>query len=169
MKREENITKTESITVAERKRPDKKPVAAKILLFILIVLLLSGAFLLTLRPWDRLPDPADLDEIDLTAMRSDMVNKCVTDMHIHRPEAYFGKPVRARGEYYSGWSEPLQKNCHFVVIKGVVTCCPQGLEITYDGDFPEHYKTVEVYGTFEFYEQNGNTFYYIKVTDLSVL
>lgn len=109
-------------------------------------------------------------DYDLTKMNSDMIYATVYQMMID-PDSYIGKTVKMKGLYYASYNELNDKYYHFVVVADAAACCSQGIEFVWDRGqhiYPDEYPLdeteVEVVGTFEGYQEEGedNTYYRLR-------
>ncbi|MBQ9228500.1 MAG: hypothetical protein IJ168_06660 [Eubacterium sp.] len=107
-------------------------------------------------------------DVDLTTLTSTMVYSEVYNM-LMTPEEYEGKTVRMKGAFTS-FEDPDTGNVYYAcIIADATACCQQGLEFVpqaqyrYPEDYPEEYGDIEVYGTFEQYEENGLN--YVRLVD----
>lgn len=108
----------------------------------------------------------DID-VDLVGVNSNMIYAQVYEM-MTRPEDYLGKTVRIEGEFKVYANEELNKSNYVVLIADALACCQQGMEFIWKGehkfpdDYPEPNSTVQVTGTYQSYEENGGTYYYLE-------
>ena len=113
-------------------------------------------------------------DVDLTVLSSTMVYAEVNNI-MTSPKNYVGKTIKMSGLYYASYFDQTDQYYHYVVITDATSCCPQGLEFTWDGnhaypdDYPEDQAQIEVIGVFDSYDELGQTYYYLDVSDLSVL
>ena len=113
-------------------------------------------------------------DVDLTVLSSTMVYAEVNNI-MTSPKNYVGKTIKMNGLYYASYFDQTDQYYHYVVITDATSCCPQGLEFTWDGnhaypdDYPEDQANIEVIGVFDSYDELGQTYYYLDVNDLSVL
>ncbi len=98
----------------------------------------------------------DRSEIDLTEMNSTMVYSEVSQM-MQSPGKYRGKQVRMKGSAAS--AEYMGKTYHACLIKDATACCSQGIEyVLIEGDYPADGTEITVYGTFDYYEEEGKIY-----------
>ena len=110
-------------------------------------------------------------DYDLTEMGSDMVYATVYQM-MTTPEEYEGKTFRMEGLFYKTFYEPQAKYYYYCVIQDATACCAQGIEFVWeDGSHtdPEEYPAddteIEVEGTFETYEEEGDPYMYCRLSN----
>lgn len=110
-------------------------------------------------------------DVDLTQLSSTMVYSEVYNM-MYTPQDYVGKTVKMNGAfnlYCQRTDENGQPNFDYpiyyaCVIADATACCTQGLEFVLDGnftypdDYPELGRDITVTGTFETYEEAGDTY-----------
>lgn len=103
-------------------------------------------------------------DVDLTTMSSTMVYGEVFDI-MANPDAYIGKTIKLRGQYFATFYEPTGKYYHSVVIQDATACCSQGIEFVWDQDrhvYPDEYPPdgteVEITGIFETYTEEGSIY-----------
>lgn len=108
------------------------------------------------------------DYIDLTTMNSTMVYAQVNDMMVLNSEAYLDKTIKAYGKYNFN-SDYAVEGQHFIVINDATLCCPQGIEIMYENDFPAIDTMILIEGKFSKYEKSGVLYYYILITSLTII
>ena len=124
---------------------------------------------------DGLPSPdksgANGVDYDLTQMGSDMVYATVYQMMVS-PEQYEGKTFRIEGNFYATYYEPTAKYYFYCIIQDATACCAQGLEFVWDDGshiYPDEYPAdnakVVVEGTFETYQEEGDTNLYCRLKD----
>lgn len=112
--------------------------------------------------------------LDLTTLGSTMVYGEVFSMMME-PEAYLGRTIKMEGIYYCNYYPEIDRHYHFVVVEDATACCAQGLEFTLEGehsypeDYPEDKALIEITGVWTSYEDDGNTFYYLVTTGITVL
>lgn len=114
-------------------------------------------------------------DLDLTLMDGTMVYSTVYDM-VTNPGTYLGKTVRIKGTFSSSYDETSKMNYYFVVVGDVTSCCSQGVEFIWDNnehsypdDYPAENAQVEISGTFDQYDELGNTYFYVAADNLTVL
>lgn len=111
---------------------------------------------------EQTEDDAAID-IDLTTMSSTMVYAQVYDM-VTNPDDFLGKTVRAAGPFAVYTDEKTEKNYFACIIKDATACCAQGMEFELEGkheypdDYPELDTEITVEGTFDKYEEAGQTY-----------
>jgi uncharacterized membrane protein YcgQ (UPF0703/DUF1980 family) len=86
-------------------------------------------------------------------------------------EDYLGKTIKYEGFFES--DEWEGRTSRYVVRNGP-GCCPgvdntAGFEVTWDNPYPEQNDWVEVVGTLEVYEEDGEKYLQIALTSLNVL
>jgi hypothetical protein len=113
-------------------------------------------------------------DVDLTALSSMMVYSEVFYM-MTRPEEYLGKTVRLSGPYYATYYDPTERYIHYVLVEDATACCQSGLEFVWEGEhaYPEDYPPdetpVEITGVYEEYQEEGETYYRLKVQEMNIL
>lgn len=118
-------------------------------------------------------DAGEVD-VDLTALSATMVYAEVYNM-MTAPEAYMGKTVKMRGQYYASYYEVTDNYYHYVIIADATACCQQGIEFIWNGDhqypqdYPDDNTQIEVTGIFGSYEELGYTFYYLSTDAITVV
>lgn len=117
---------------------------------------------------------SDVD-YDLTQMNSDLVYATVYQLMVD-PSTYEGKTIRMSGSYYAEWYEQTQKNYFCVIIQDALGCCAQGMEFIWDDgshiypdEYPQENATVEVTGTFETYQEEGDAKLYCRLKDATMI
>lgn len=110
-------------------------------------------------------------DYDLTTMEGDMVYASVYQMMVD-PEEFEGKTVKISGKYYASFYEPNNKYYHYVIIEDAAACCAQGMEFIWDDgshiypdEYPKNDSYVEVVGTFESYEEEGDGRLYCRLKE----
>jgi len=117
--------------------------------------------------------PAGVVDVDLTAMSSIMVYSEVYNIMM-KPDKYVGKTIKTRGPYYAE-HDGNGENYHFVIIEDATSCCRQGLEFIWNGDhaypddYPDENARIEIAGVFRKHAEDGVTYYYLAVNDITVL
>lgn len=102
-------------------------------------------------------------DIDLTTLSSTMVYAQVYDM-VSNPDNFIGKTVRASGPFAVYTDDASGKNYFACIIKDATACCAQGMEFELEGkhdypaDYPELNTDITVEGTFDKYEEAGQTY-----------
>lgn len=119
-------------------------------------------------------EAADGVDYDLTAMSSDMVYAAVYQMMID-PGTYIGKTFRMDGLYYATYYEPTAQYYHYCIIQDAAACCAQGLEFVWDDgshaypdEYPKDNEEVVVEGTFETYQEDGDSNLYCRLKDTTL-
>ncbi|MDR1753789.1 MAG: hypothetical protein LBR74_02645 [Eubacterium sp.] len=113
-------------------------------------------------------------DVDLTALSGTMVYAEVYNMMVN-PTDYLGKTVKLSGPYSTRYYDVTDEYYHYVIVEDATACCQQGLEFIWSGqhvfpdDYPVDQTEIEILGIFDSYEELGNTFFYIKADDLSVI
>jgi len=112
---------------------------------------------------------ADPNVIDLTLLSSTLIYAEVFAM-MQTPESYLGKTIRMSGVYAYDYLEETEKTYYFVLIKDAEECCQQGLEFVLQEnlDYPPDNSNIIISGTFESYEEQGNTYYFVKADEITV-
>lgn len=114
---------------------------------------------------------SDTDEecdIDLTIDNADLIYATVFAM-VYTPEDYVGKTVKMKGQFVFYYDEVGEQYLYACLIKDAMACCAQGLEFipagdcVYPDDFPPAMTEINVTGTFNTLEDNGET--YVALTD----
>ena len=106
-------------------------------------------------------------DVDLTKLSSTMVYSEVYNM-MYTPENYIGKTVKMSGMFVAYTNQDQSQFYPAVIIADATACCSQGLEFVLEGNpsYPEGYPEMEteitVVGTFETYEEDGNTYCRLK-------
>lgn len=107
-------------------------------------------------------------EIDLTIDNADLIYAEVFAM-VYTPEDYVGKTVKMKGQFVFYYDEEAGMYYYACLIKDAMACCAQGLEFipagdcVYPDDFPPAMTEINVTGTFNILEDNGET--YVALTD----
>ena len=102
-------------------------------------------------------------DVDLTALSSTMVYSEVYNM-LTVPDDYIGKTVKMSGMFVAYTNQDESQYYPAVIIADATACCSQGLEFVLEGNpsYPEGYPKLEteitVIGTFETYDEDGNTY-----------
>lgn len=117
------------------------------------------------KPEDNKPESGleDAIDVDLTKLSSTMVYSEVYNM-MYTPEDYIGKTVKMSGMFVAYTNQDQSQFYPAVIIADATACCSQGLEFVLEGNpsYPEGYPEMEteitVVGTFETYEEEGNTY-----------
>lgn len=106
---------------------------------------------------------SDTVDVDLTKLSSTMVYSEVYNM-LYIPENYIGKTVKMSGMFVTYTNQDESQVYPAVLIADATACCSQGLEFLLEGNpaypegYPEMKTEITVIGTFETYEEEGNTF-----------
>lgn len=132
----------------------------------------AGAVPLPPTPSSQESNPEGVD-VDLTQLSSIMVFAKVYDM-MYAPEDYLGMTIKMQGSYYASYYEETKQYYHYVLIEDATACCQQGIEFIWEGrnypdDFPADGTIIEMVGTFDSYEEEGITYYYLATNDVSIL
>jgi len=113
-------------------------------------------------------------DYDLTTMGSDMVYATVYQLMVN-PDEYVGKTFKMNGLYYASYYEPTSKYYNYCIIKDAMACCAQGLEfvcedesLTYPDDYPTENAEITVTGTFEKYQEEGDTNLYCRLSNATM-
>ena len=107
-------------------------------------------------------------DIDLTIDNADLIYAEVFAM-VYTPEDYVGKTVKMKGQFVFYYDEEASQYYYACLIKDAMACCAQGLEFipagdcVYPDDFPPAMTEINVTGTFNILEDNGET--YVALTD----
>ena len=107
-------------------------------------------------------------DIDLTIDNADLIYAEVFAM-VYTPEDYVGKTVKMKGQFVFYYDEEAGMYYYACLIKDAMACCAQGLEFiptgdcVYPDDFPPAMTDINVTGTFNILEDNGET--YVALTD----
>jgi len=117
-------------------------------------------------------NPAEGIDIDLTLLSPIMIYSEVYYM-VTMPEKYIGLKVRMQGDYAT-YEDPVSGIVyHGCIIKDATQCCAQGIEFeptsdyAYPADYPTDGTLVTVTGTFDTYEEDGNTFFTLRNSEMS--
>ena len=117
-------------------------------------------------PYDieaRLANGAEGVDIDLTVLSANMVYSEVFAM-VYAPDEYIGKVIKMEGTFVYIYDEVSDKEYFACIIRDATECCAQGIEFvitseySYPDDFPADGEQICVIGTFDKYEENGNTY-----------
>ena len=106
-------------------------------------------------------------DVDLTKLNSTMVYSEVYNM-MTSPDDYKGKIIKVTGQFAVYHDDENNKDYFACLIADAATCCSQGLEFelegeyTYPDDYPKVEEEVTLYGTFNTYEENGNTYCHLE-------
>lgn len=111
----------------------------------------------------------DKVDVDLTVLSSTMVYSEVYAM-LYTPEDYEGKTVKMSGTFavYEG----PERNYYACIISDATACCSQGIEFQWKGthsypqDYPMIDQMIEVIGTFQYYEEDGQVYCELVDADL---
>lgn len=114
----------------------------------------------------RLEDLKQYDvDIDLTTLNTTMLQARVNEI-LENPNDYKGKTVRVTGSYNKSYYDQTDKYYDYVLGYDQTMCCA-AWEIEFMGDCVpediEQYTTIGLVGTFDFYEELGQTYFYINV------
>ncbi len=102
-------------------------------------------------------------DVDLTTLSSTMVYSEVYNM-MSEPDDYLGKTIKMDGSFAVFHNEETDKYYYACIIQDATACCSQGLEFELNGDYkyPDDYpaegENVCVVGTFDVYEEGGNSY-----------
>lgn len=105
---------------------------------------------------------------DLTTMNANMVYSYIFSM-LNTPDSYFGQTFRMQGQYNEMYDENTKTTYHFVIIADAAACCAQGMEFILEDTtaaYPAVGAEIEVVGTYQTYEENGNPFCYISASSM---
>ena len=126
-------------------------------------------------PYDieaRLANGAEGVDIDPTVLSANMVYSEVFAM-VYAPNEYIGKVIKMEGTFVYIYDEVSDKEYFACIIRDATECCAQGIEFvttsdfTYPDDFPADGEQICVIGTFDKYEENGNT--YLTLRDAVII
>lgn len=118
-------------------------------------------------------DPSHVEEpvaIDLTQMTPTMVYSVIYDIMVNT-DRYYGRTILLDGFF----DTDLDEKYYFVVVPDATACCSQGLEFklgdtkVYPDDYPEKSADIRLRGTLEKYEEEGQSYCYIKADWVKVL
>lgn len=104
-------------------------------------------------------------DIDLTTLNTTMLQARVNEI-LDNPNDYKGKTVRVTGSYNKSYYEQTGKYYNYVLGYDQTMCCAAwGIEFLGDcvPEEIEQYTTIGLVGTFDFYEELGQTYFYINV------
>ena len=104
-------------------------------------------------------------DIDLTTLNTTMLQARVNEI-LENPNDYKGKTVRVTGSYNKSYYEQTGKYYNYVLGYDQTMCCAAwGIEFMGDSvpEEIEPYSTIGLVGTFDFYEELGQTYFYINV------
>lgn len=104
-------------------------------------------------------------DIDLTTLNTTMLQARVNEI-LENPNDYKGKTVRVTGSYNKSYYEQTDKYYNYVLGYDQTMCCAAwGIEFMGDSvpEEIEPYSTIGLVGTFDFYEELGQTYFYINV------
>lgn len=146
----------------------RKSVVGAMMVLLFIVAILTGCS--TNKQVDYQVVESGVD-YDLTAMSQSMVYGTVYQMMVY-PDKFVGKTVKMRGQYTYEFYDKTNQYYHYVQIADAAACCAQGIEFVWqDGShvFPESYPEeaaeIEVIGTFETYEETGDSNLYCRLAN----
>lgn len=115
--------------------------------------------------------PAQVIDVDLTAMSSTMVYSEVYNM-MTEPDGYMGKSVKMQGNFAVYFDETTEKFYYACLIADATACCSQGLEFilaeafSFPEDYPEIGADITVTGIFDTYTENG--YLYAQLIDATL-
>ena len=104
-------------------------------------------------------------DIDLTTLNNTMLQARVNEI-LENPNDYKGKTVRVTGTYSKSYYEQTDQYYNYVLGYDETMCCAAwGIEFMGDSvpEEIEQYTTIGLVGTFDFYEELGQTYFYINV------
>ena len=113
-------------------------------------------------------------DVDLTAL-SKTVAQAEFQNILSNADDYLGKTIKVNGQYYSLFVDRTGNYHHFVIVVPGDECCMMGFEFKLSGDhvYPDDYPAqnvmIEVTGTFERYNENGNSNLHLADSDMTVL
>ena len=114
----------------------------------------------------RLEDLKQYDvDIDLTTLNTTMLQARVNEI-LENPNDYKGKTVRVTGSYNKSYYDQTDKYYDYVLGYDQTMCCAAwGIEFMGDcvPEDIEQYTTIGLVGTFDFYEELVQTYFYINV------
>ena len=99
-------------------------------------------------------------DYDLTQMSSDMVYATVYQMMV-APEEYEGKTFRIDGNFYAAYYEATKKYYFYCIVQDATACCAQD-------EYPEDNAEIVVEGTFETYQEEGDSSLYCRLFDATL-
>ncbi len=113
-------------------------------------------------------------DVDLTKLSSTMVYSEVYNM-MSKPEDYVGKTIKIEGAYFASYWKETGKYYHCVLISDATACCQNGIEFVWDNGthvYPDEYPpddtVIELTGVFGLYEEDGQSYCYLKTDDITV-
>ncbi|MCL2053714.1 MAG: hypothetical protein FWG90_04620 [Oscillospiraceae bacterium] len=105
-------------------------------------------------------------DVDLTPLSVTMLYAEINNIY-QNADRYLGHNIKMKGPYYTIYDEQSNKQYHYIIAEVADDCCIQGFEFIINGeppaDFPAIYEEIELSGTFQSYENAGQTLYYISV------
>ncbi len=109
-------------------------------------------------------------DIDLTTMSDTMVFSQVYDIMLNYT-AYMGQSINLVGQFNSLYYEEISQTLNFVVINDALGCCPQGLELRFEGDvtMPDVNANISIQGEFTTYKEGDFEFFCIMVENMTVI
>ena len=108
------------------------------------------------------------DIIDITEK---MYVTWINEIYVNSDD-YLGKTIKIEGMYLSDYIDVTQMTYHFVYRVGP-GCCGNdgsmcGFEFVYDGEFPKDNDWIEVIGTLEEYEEDGEEYLRLHADKVTV-
>ena len=98
------------------------------------------------------------EELDLSSKSSNMAYTDLYYMAEH-PKEYIGKIVKIKGTYKSSFDKKLQRECHVCIVQDALKCCSLEMEFRLNNTlYPKDKEKITVKGTFQTYEENGETY-----------
>ena len=127
-------------------------------------------------PDDSQPASSGGIDYDFSDMNYNLINAMNFEMAIN-PEAYYGKKIKMRGQFFSAIEPDSQKRFYYCVVYDPTACCQAGLDFVmedkvYPDDFPEEEAYIEIVGTFEDFSEflnDGRSYAGIRCESLKVL
>ncbi len=109
-------------------------------------------------------------DIDLTTMSDTMVYSQVYDIMVNYT-AYMGQSINLVGQFNSLYYEEIAQTLSFVIINDALGCCPQGLELRFEGDvtLPDVNSNISIQGEFTTYKEGDFEFFCIMVENITVI
>ena len=118
-------------------------------------------------PDASVPDPSG----DVVVIREKMFIAQTNDIYFNA-ESYLGKTIQYEG-IFDIYEVPESKESLYSVIRYGPGCCGidanAGFEIVWTGEYPNQNDWVEAVGILEEYEDDGNKYLRLALTDLTVL
>ena len=102
-------------------------------------------------------------DIDLTQLSTTMLFSEISEMN-YNPEDYIGKTVKIKGQFAAYPKDDKTGYYTVALVSDVTACCSQGLEFilagkdSYPKGYPEEGSEITVVGSFETYQEYGETY-----------